>query len=117
MQHRHHKVTGFIGMVNGYIEDNQQEIKVMSEEQVREIHNQVIKGITLRFLGAAALVIVPIIYQTSLFINEQHQQGKYIEKMNTQLDTVQQRQSRYEFNNAVKFQKIDDKLQDLNDKK
>jgi hypothetical protein len=89
----------------------------MSEEQVQEIHNQFIKGLTWRVLGVGGMVLIPMIYQSSVFINEQHIQGVKLEKINTQMDTVQQRQSRYEFNQAIKMQRIDDKLQELSEKK
>lgn len=89
----------------------------MSEEQVREIHNRVIKGLTWRVLGLSMIFITPLMYQASVFVNTQGLQGKYIEKINTQLDTVQQRQSRYEFSNAIKFQSLNDKLDYLNNKK
>lgn len=87
----------------------------MSEEQVTEIHNRVIKGITWRILIVSLVFSVPLIYQASVFIYNQGLQGKYIEKLNTQVDTIQQRQSRYEFNNGVKFQRINDKLDNLKD--
>lgn len=88
----------------------------MSEEQITEIHNRVIKGLTYRVMVLSAIFIVPVIYQVSIFIHNQGLQGAQITKISSQIDTIQQRQSRYEFNNAIKFQGINDKVQEVSGK-
>lgn len=88
----------------------------MSEEQVQEIHKQFLKGVTLKILVISVIFLLPIIYQSSIFIHNQGLQGEYLKKMNAQLDTVQQRQSRYEFGSAIKFQILNDKVDAIKEK-